>query len=126
MAGREEPGGAAATGVGTTQEPSDEVVPTEASVATTAGEGASEAETATPALPPPVILNAAETGLSVTREEEKILNTIMGAVRHFELRTVVRVAGGWVRDKVRPPRRACPLRVVSAARRAVAAASRPS
>jgi hypothetical protein len=38
--------------------------------------------------------------IELTREEEKIFQRLLEVVRHFDLGTTLRVAGGWVRDKV--------------------------
>ena len=38
--------------------------------------------------------------IELTEIEEKIFNRLLGTLRHFNLETQLRVAGGWVRDKV--------------------------
>jgi hypothetical protein len=38
--------------------------------------------------------------IELTEEEEKIFQRLLDVVRHFDLGTTLRVAGGWVRDKV--------------------------
>ena len=38
--------------------------------------------------------------ISLTEKENQIFDFLMGAVKHFELDVQMRVAGGWVRDKV--------------------------
>jgi hypothetical protein len=38
--------------------------------------------------------------IELTEEEEKIFQRLLDVVRHFDLCTTLRVAGGWVRDKV--------------------------
>jgi hypothetical protein len=39
--------------------------------------------------------------VELTETEERIFNRLLEVVRHFGLGTQLRVAGGWVRDKVR-------------------------
>jgi hypothetical protein len=39
--------------------------------------------------------------VELTEKEEKIFGRLLDVVRHFSLGTQVRVAGGWVRDKVK-------------------------
>lgn len=39
--------------------------------------------------------------VKLTGEEERIFATLMATLKHFDLDTQLRVAGGWVRDKVR-------------------------
>ena len=46
-------------------------------------------------------VNSVKEGVSVTDYEEKLFQTLLGTVRHFGLKAELRVAGGWVRDKVR-------------------------
>ncbi|KAM0886953.1 hypothetical protein ACQ4PT_029356 [Festuca glaucescens] len=38
--------------------------------------------------------------IELTEEEEKIFQRLLDVVRHFDLGTTLRVAGGWVRDKI--------------------------
>ena len=38
--------------------------------------------------------------LPLNAKEREIFDVLLGTVRHYELGTVVRVAGGWVRDKL--------------------------
>lgn len=38
--------------------------------------------------------------IELTETEEKIFHRLLGTLRHFNLQTQLRVAGGWVRDKV--------------------------
>ncbi|XP_023540068.1 putative CCA tRNA nucleotidyltransferase 2 [Cucurbita pepo subsp. pepo] len=38
--------------------------------------------------------------IELTEIEEKIFNRLLGTLRHFNLETQLRVAGGWVRDKL--------------------------
>lgn len=38
--------------------------------------------------------------ITLSPKEEEIFATLLGTVAMFELKTVLRVAGGWVRDKV--------------------------
>jgi tRNA nucleotidyltransferase/poly(A) polymerase len=38
--------------------------------------------------------------VELTETEERIFNRLLEVVRHFGLGTQLRVAGGWVRDKV--------------------------
>lgn len=45
-------------------------------------------------------LNAVDGGISTTEYEDKLFQTLLGTVRHFGLKAELRVAGGWVRDKV--------------------------
>lgn len=42
-----------------------------------------------------------DTNIALNELEQRILTTIMEVVRDNDLKTTVRVAGGWVRDKVR-------------------------
>lgn len=39
-------------------------------------------------------------GIDLTEKEEKIFRRLLDVVRHFKLETQLRVAGGWVRDKL--------------------------
>lgn len=39
--------------------------------------------------------------IDLTEKEEKIFRRLLDVVGHFNLKTQLRVAGGWVRDKVR-------------------------
>ena len=36
----------------------------------------------------------------LTEKEEELFSKVLAVVAHFQLKTVVRVAGGWVRDKL--------------------------
>jgi hypothetical protein len=45
-------------------------------------------------------VDAAESVIELTEEEEKIFRQLLDVVRHLGLSTKLRVAGGWVRDKV--------------------------
>lgn len=48
-----------------------------------------------------LLANAVADGRIVLSEvEQQILATCVGTVAHFQLQTTVRVAGGWVRDKL--------------------------
>lgn len=38
--------------------------------------------------------------IELTEVEQKIFNRLLATERHFKLKTDIRVAGGWVRDKV--------------------------
>jgi hypothetical protein len=38
--------------------------------------------------------------IRLTEQEEKIFDVLIATLKHFELDTELRVAGGWVRDKV--------------------------
>lgn len=38
--------------------------------------------------------------IDLTKKEEKIFQRLLDVIRHFKLETQLRVAGGWVRDKV--------------------------
>lgn len=38
--------------------------------------------------------------IHLTEKEERIFQQLLGVVRHFQMETQLRVAGGWVRDKV--------------------------
>lgn len=38
--------------------------------------------------------------IDLTAKEEEIFNRLLEVLRHFSLQTQLRVAGGWVRDKV--------------------------
>lgn len=42
-------------------------------------------------------------GVELTEKEERIFRRLLDVVRHFGLGTQLRVAGGWVRDKVSSP-----------------------
>ncbi len=42
-----------------------------------------------------------DTNLSLTDQERMIFDTLLGIVKDNQLKTTLRVAGGWVRDKVR-------------------------
>lgn len=42
-------------------------------------------------------------GVELTEKEERIFRRLLDVVRHFGLVTQLRVAGGWVRDKVSSP-----------------------
>lgn len=39
--------------------------------------------------------------IELNETEKKIFDRLLGTVRHFGLQNQLRVAGGWVRDKVR-------------------------
>ena len=41
-----------------------------------------------------------DTNIKLTDKEQEIFNTLMEVVRENNLKTTLRVAGGWVRDKV--------------------------
>lgn len=43
----------------------------------------------------------------LTDQETKLFDLLLATLRHFELHTELRVAGGWVRDKVRLHSRVC-------------------
>ena len=43
--------------------------------------------------------------VELTENEERIFGRLLDVVRHFGLGTQVRVAGGWVRDKVKLTRK---------------------
>ncbi|KAK9083366.1 hypothetical protein Scep_029837 [Stephania cephalantha] len=47
--------------------------------------------------PPPVVV---KDKIDLTEKERQIFDRLLGVVRHFKLRTQLRVAGGWVRDKL--------------------------
>lgn len=56
--------------------------------------------------PPPNVVETVE----LNAQEEKIFNTLKQTLAHFGLKTQLRVAGGWVRDKVgSPPLESCHL-----------------
>lgn len=38
--------------------------------------------------------------IDLTETEKRIFDRLLGTLRHFNLQTQLRVAGGWVRDKV--------------------------
>lgn len=38
--------------------------------------------------------------IRLTEQEERIFDVLIATLKHFELDTELRVAGGWVRDKV--------------------------
>lgn len=38
--------------------------------------------------------------IELTDTEKKIFDSLLNTLRHFNLKTELRVAGGWVRDKV--------------------------
>ncbi|RWV95631.1 hypothetical protein GW17_00041731 [Ensete ventricosum] len=38
--------------------------------------------------------------IDLTKKEEKIFQRLLDVIRHFKLETQLRVAGGWVRDKI--------------------------
>ncbi len=38
--------------------------------------------------------------LALTKDEEKLFTFLIRVLKHFNLKTTLRVAGGWVRDKV--------------------------
>ena len=40
--------------------------------------------------------------IDLNEKEEMIFQQLMAVVRHFQMETQLRVAGGWVRDKVEP------------------------
>ena len=42
--------------------------------------------------------------LEITAKEQEVFDTLLATVERFELGTQLRVAGGWVRDKVREAR----------------------
>ena len=42
-----------------------------------------------------------DTNITLTEEETKIFDTLMDVIKENNLKTTLRVAGGWVRDKVR-------------------------
>ena len=42
-----------------------------------------------------------DVNITLTDQEKKIFKTLMDVVEENELKTTLRVAGGWVRDKVR-------------------------
>ena len=42
-----------------------------------------------------------DVNIVLTEQEQKIFATLMDVVKENELKTTLRVAGGWVRDKVR-------------------------
>lgn len=44
-----------------------------------------------------------ESVIQLTEQEEKIFGRLLDVVRHFNLDTKLRVAGGWVRDKYHGP-----------------------
>lgn len=47
----------------------------------------------------PVVLPVKE-HIELSEKEDKIFTRLLDVVRHFGLETQLRVAGGWVRDKV--------------------------
>jgi hypothetical protein len=47
----------------------------------------------------PVVLQVKE-HIELSQKEDKIFTRLLDVVRHFGLETQLRVAGGWVRDKV--------------------------
>lgn len=54
----------------------------------------------TTAISSPKPLVQVKDNIELTETEEKIFHRLLGTLRHFNLQTQLRVAGGWVRDKV--------------------------
>jgi hypothetical protein len=44
--------------------------------------------------------NASKTRIKIQPQEEKLFQLLLATVEHFQLNCTLRVAGGWVRDKV--------------------------
>lgn len=45
-------------------------------------------------------LKVAKGAVSLTNAEDRLFRTLLATVKHFNLKTTMRVAGGWVRDKM--------------------------
>ena len=45
-------------------------------------------------------LKIAKGAVSLTKAEDWLFHTLLATVKHFNLKTTMRVAGGWVRDKM--------------------------
>eukprot|EP00981_Chlorochromonas_danica_P003315 scaffold644_cov168-Ochromonas_danica.AAC.7 len=46
------------------------------------------------------MINYHDHSISLTTEEEKLFGLLLGCLSHFKKTTTLRVAGGWVRDKL--------------------------